>query len=130
MSIISAITEAAQSQPAVQAAEQESIQLKGKALHRFNQFFATGRSYQLNNQPLILTQFLQKATRELEQSGIEVRGVYLKGGAARNLLSDSPRPIPDIDLVIEIQRPYHWGAVELAIQNATGFSPIHSPHNL
>lgn len=119
---------------------QTEIPLEGAELTRLHHFFKEGRPYLYDATlqtpfqkdpvslqfPFSLLTFLKRTVGNLKTVGIEVKGVYLKGGAVHRILSDSSKPLADLDLVIELEDHNQWALGEQAIFDALGKDlPIH-----
>ena len=108
----------------------QSLFLEGMALQRLRTFFAD-RNYQyratLNAEDgakeveftLPLVPYLKKTWDALKER-VSLKGVFLKGGATHYVFTGDKKPLPDLDLVIEIEKPKDWNEVELGIFNALG----------
>jgi len=112
--------------PVVNSSSSPTIYLEGEPLRWFNEFFKD-RVYEYRTTmdvaggikklkvPLPLIPDLRQCVMRLKESGIKIKGVFLKGGVVHKVFTGSQKKLADLDLVIEIEMPRDWNAVEKAM---------------
>jgi len=98
--------------------------LKGGYLDRFQSFFVKRvYTYKAKLAPKIgdpvnlkfqfpLIPYLQQCVNHLQSKGIKVKKVLLKGGGVHRILTDSQKPLSDLDVTIEIESCKDWRVLE------------------